>query len=159
MYERVRTTFTSILLGFVFSTGCGQDATPSQHRIVRPDEGKSEREKQVELTENLIALLNTPMDMYFRKRLPPSGIEHLAAVLYYDGFTNKNSGGPYIQPGEYLQPLFRNQTIFDPWGDPLIYENDGDSFIIYSRGPNGRDEHGSGDDITTDAMLWGRGKR
>ena len=35
----------------------------------------------------------------------------------------------------------------DAWGRPFVYANEGESFRLYSTGPNGIDEGGAGDDV------------
>jgi hypothetical protein len=37
--------------------------------------------------------------------------------------------------------------LLDPWGKPYIYNRVGDQFTVYSVGPNGMDEGGTGDDV------------
>ena len=79
---------------------------------------------------------------------PPSGIENLKESLMEDG----PEGTPYHP--------FKDGSTLDPWGQPWIYINnvDGtappdwprfDSYVIYSKGPDGKDELGDGDDVAS----------
>ncbi len=45
--------------------------------------------------------------------------------------------------GRYVRDI---RTLRDPWGNP--YRLDTAELAVYSCGPNGRDEHGRGDDLT-----------
>ena len=48
------------------------------------------------------------------------------------------TGGPWIQP----------QATLDPWGNAILLKAlEGDRLMVWSAGPNGRDEDGGGDDI------------
>lgn len=51
-----------------------------------------------------------------------------------------------------LMPSLRREQVVDPWGRPLVYRFPASAkerlFDLYSTGPNGVDEMGSGDDIT-----------
>jgi type II secretion system protein G len=70
--------------------------------------------------------------------------------------------GRFPTTGEGLQALVKNpanlpdwhaaldKVPLDPWGNPYIYRcpgTNGNDFDMYSTGPNGRDDHGGGDDI------------
>jgi len=50
-------------------------------------------------------------------------------------------------PAEDLQ----NDVMLDGWGNPFVYARYGDNRIyrLHSMGPNGSDEHGTGDDSPT----------
>ncbi|MEX2963218.1 type II secretion system protein GspG [Microbulbifer sp. TYP-18] len=66
-------------------------------------------------------------------------------VLYANELQHKNWNGPY---------LGREMKSIDQWGNPLIYRYpskcgmNSKKFDLYSRGPNGIDECGIGDDVT-----------
>jgi hypothetical protein len=42
----------------------------------------------------------------------------------------------------------KDGRILDPWGRPYVYKRTVDGALVYSFGPNGRDEEGEGDDVT-----------
>jgi type II secretion system protein G len=44
----------------------------------------------------------------------------------------------------------------DPWGNPYVYRRTGwsDTYRVYSRGLDGRDDGGGGDDVTTTAKTY-----
>ena len=59
----------------------------------------------------------------------------------------KRGGGYYRFDRSELNE--RGEAI-DPWGKPLVYRSPGSKgagFDLYSCGPNGRDEGGTGDDV------------
>ncbi|MCE9584188.1 MAG: type II secretion system protein GspG [Planctomycetes bacterium] len=73
---------------------------------------------------------------------PPSGNAELVRVLQAPGPKNTSyfwfRSADVNAQGEWL----------DYWGHPYHYERiPGGTFLFYSRGLNGEDEHGSGDDI------------
>lgn len=72
---------------------------------------------------------------------PEDGNRTLISALCPDYIT--------FQPQDIKEGL-----LFDPWGHPYVYQryDPGDNlrwhtYVIYSVGPNGADEDGSGDDI------------
>ena len=79
---------------------------------------------------------------------PESGIGKLKERLSETG----SEGTPYH--------TFKEDSILDPWGHPWVYINNVDGtappdwsrfepYVVYSKGPNGKDEQGEGDDIAS----------
>ncbi|MEQ8768049.1 MAG: type II secretion system protein GspG [Planctomycetota bacterium] len=54
-----------------------------------------------------------------------------------------------LRPTEtYPEGVYSGKTLpNDPWGRRYVYRVDGNRFVIYSLGENGRDENGDGDDV------------
>jgi hypothetical protein len=42
----------------------------------------------------------------------------------------------------------------DPWGNKYVYRRNGSGYRVYSRGVDGRDDRGAGDDITTTEKTY-----
>ena len=59
---------------------------------------------------------------------------------------------------EGLRILDTQARLVDGWGRPLIYKNQNGKtlFFIYSAGPNGKDELGHGDDISSPPISAGK---
>ena len=79
---------------------------------------------------------------------PESGIDNLKESLSETG----SEGTPYHP--------FKGGSVLDPWGHPLVYINNVDGtappdwsrfepYVVYSTGPNGKDERGEGDDVAS----------
>ena len=69
---------------------------------------------------------------------PPSSQQGLDALI------NQPSGQP--QPRNWRKYLSDvNQIPLDPWGNPYVYESDGEDFVIISHGADGK-EGGTGYD-------------
>lgn len=50
-------------------------------------------------------------------------------------------------PAKFRGPYADASAPLDPWGNDYRYESDGQSFRVWSGGPNGQDEGGTGDDV------------
>ena len=100
----------------------------------------------VSALETAIAMYESDMGEY-----PPSGNAEMVSALQEDP-GNVDWAGPYI---EFKQEELKGGELVDPWGRPYEYTavNGGapkhreHSFDLYSLGPNGTDEDGTGDDI------------
>mgnify|MGYP003552488814 FL=1 len=48
----------------------------------------------------------------------------------------------------YPSPAEQNEVLLDGWGNPFVYTRYGDNrtYRLHSMGPNGTNEHGTGDD-------------
>lgn len=105
--------------------------------------------------EKLIDDLTTAVQMYSfdTNALPTSGSAALASAL-----RGRNSKG-YAYFAFSKATLNAKGEVIDPWGRPVVYINNRDgsapkgwkpyfknSFDLYSFGPNGKDQRGSGDD-------------
>ena len=119
-------------------TSCSPDAPDSPEIDHHPD------------AERIITDLLVAVQVYDDNNgsYPPSGIGNLKESLLEDG----PEGTPYHQ--------FKDGSTLDPWGQPWIYINNVDgtapsdwprfeSYVIYSRGPDGSDELGEGDDVAS----------
>lgn len=73
----------------------------------------------------------------------PSNLEELRT-----GPTNQSLAKDF-KPGE----IWDEEIPVDPWGNKYVYKYDSqtEKVMIYSVGPNGTDEGGGGDDITSDS--------
>ena len=82
---------------------------------------------------------------------PPTGNTALVSALQDDPH-NVDWQGPYM---EFKQDELKDGQLIDPWGNPYVYvsvnggspEHRPRSFDLYSFGPNGVDDQGTGDDI------------
>ena len=96
--------------------------------------------------ETAIAMYQGDMGAY-----PLTGNAELASALQDDP-QDVDWGGPYV---EFKQDEVQDGELIDPWGNPYVYTsvNGGapqhreKSFDLYSFGPNGTDDGGTGDDI------------
>jgi general secretion pathway protein G len=96
--------------------------------------------------ETAIAMYEADMGEY-----PATGNDALVAALQDDP-DDANWGGPYL---EFKEEELEDGVLLDPWGQPYEYVsvNGGSpahrerSFDLYSFGPNGDDDSGTGDDI------------
>ena len=96
--------------------------------------------------ETAIAMYDGDMGEY-----PSTGNEVLVKALQDDPH-NVNWQGPYM---EFKQDELKSGQLVDPWGTPYVYvsmnggspEHRPRSFDLYSFGPNGVDDQGTGDDI------------
>lgn len=50
--------------------------------------------------------------------------------------------------------LYLDMVKRDPWGHPYAYHVGASGAVVYSVGPNGIDERGGGDDVTTDDKSY-----
>ncbi len=57
--------------------------------------------------------------------------------------------GNYPATLNKLVPGYLQSIPLDPYsaGEPLHYQQIGQGYILYTNGPNGKDDHGSNDDI------------
>ena len=100
----------------------------------------------VSAIETAIAMYQGDMGDY-----PAAGNEALVHALQDDP-GDAHWDGPYM---EFKQDELKDSQLMDPWGHPYVYVsvNGGSpehrlrSFDLYSFGPNGVDDHGTGDDI------------
>jgi general secretion pathway protein G len=96
--------------------------------------------------ETAIAMYESDMGEY-----PPSGNSELISALQDDP-DDLDWSGPYM---EFKQEDLKGGELMDPWGRPYQYEsvNGGapehrtKSFDLWSLGPDGTDDGGTGDDI------------
>ena len=96
--------------------------------------------------ETAIAMYEGDMGAY-----PATGNDSLRHALEEDP-NNVDWQGPYM---EFKQDDLKDGQLVDPWGNPYVYEsvNGGApkhrerSFDLYSLGPNGVDDQGTGDDL------------
>ena len=96
--------------------------------------------------ETAITMYNGDIGVY-----PVSGNDGLVKAIS-DEEDNENWQGPYM---DLKQDELKNGELMDPWGNPYSYVsvNGGSpkhrprSYDLYSFGPNGVDDDGTGDDI------------
>ena len=96
--------------------------------------------------EIAIAMYESDMGEY-----PPTGNSELVGALQDDP-NDVNWSGPYM---EFKQEDLKGEELMDPWGRPYQYdsisggspEHRTKSFDLFSYGPNGTDDGGTGDDI------------
>jgi len=96
--------------------------------------------------ETAIAMYHGDMGMY-----PPSGNPSLRAAMEDDP-GDADWGGPYM---EFKQDELKDGQLVDPWGTPYLYvsinggapQHRDRSFDLWSYGPNGTDDSGTGDDL------------
>jgi hypothetical protein len=55
---------------------------------------------------------------------------------------SKNEHGSWPQDLEAAHAYAKGAPFVDAWGQPFVYQRDGDGFVLYSAGENGRDEKG-----------------
>ena len=111
------------------------------------------RRGAVTKAKSMIASLETAISMYESDLgvYPPTGNEALVSGLQEDP-GDVHWSGPYM---EFKQDDLQGGELIDPWGNPYVYTsvNGGApqhrerSFDVYSYGPNGQDDGGTGDDI------------
>lgn len=80
-------------------------------------------------------------------RYPPSGSRSL--LIHLDG--DPRNGGPRARYHAFPADRVRDQRLLDPWGQPYRYrapETAGAAPLVWSCGPNGRDDSRQLDDIT-----------
>ena len=67
----------------------------------------------------------------------------------------KEETGVWPETLEQIGPKLSEEILTDPQNDGLfVYKREGDSFIFYSKGPNGVDEHGSYSRPADDWPIW-----
>ena len=111
------------------------------------------RKASVTAAKSMIAGLETDIAMYESDlgEYPPTGNANLVKALTEDP-GDVDWGGPYH---EFKEAELKGGELVDPWGKPYEYisVNGGSpkhrerSFDLYSLGPKGTDEDGTGDDI------------
>ena len=110
------------------------------------------RRGAVTKAKSTIAALETAVAMYSGDMgdYPPSGNDQLVKALQEDPH-NVDWQGPYM---EFKQDELKDGQLVDPWGNPYLYisKNGGSpqhrsTFDLYSHGPNGIDDQGTGDDL------------
>jgi type II secretory pathway pseudopilin PulG len=101
--------------------------------------------QQRELVAGEIRLLTKAIYLYQNDygEYPLDGNANLVLAL-----SSKRKDKPdslyYVFPTKRL----KNGLFFDVWGTPYIYIRTDGAFLIYSAGPNRRDDHRGGDDIS-----------
>ena len=111
------------------------------------------RRGAVTKAKSTIAALETAIAMYQADMgdYPETGNDNLVKALQDDP-GNVNWDGPYM---EFKQDELKDGQLVDPWGKPYVYvsvnggspEHRQRSYDLYSLGPNGVDDSGTGDDI------------
>ena len=93
---------------------------------------------------------------------PQAAVRDLNARVLYNLLSATNAGTYFLEP---RQDWDQRQELVDPWGRPYQVQlawpaggaNHNDPTLlaevkIWSTGPNGRDEHGAGDDIISQTI-------
>ena len=103
--------------------------------------------------KSTIAALETAMAMYSGDmgQHPKTGNKELVSAMQDDP-KDVDWQGPYM---EFKEDELKEGELMDPWGHPYVYvsvnggspEHREKSFDLYSLGPNGADDKGTGDDI------------
>ena len=111
------------------------------------------RRGAVTKAKTTIASLETAIAMYQSdlSEYPATGNENLVKALQDDP-GNVDWNGPYV---EFKREELKDGQLIDPWGNSYVYtsanggspEHRAHSFDLSSFGPNGVDDHGTGDDI------------
>ena len=111
------------------------------------------RRGAVTKAKTTISALETAIAMYESDlgEYPATDNEKLAKALAEDP-GNVDWDGPYM---EFKQEDLKDGQLIDPWGHPYVYtsvnggspEHRPRSFDLYSFGPNGVDDNGTGDDL------------
>ena len=110
------------------------------------------RRGAVTKAKSTIAALETAIAMYHGDMgaYPPSSASLVTALEQDPG--DADWGGPYM---EFKEDELKDGQLLDPWGHPYLYVsvNGGapkhreHSFDLWSYGPNGTDDSGTGDDL------------
>ena len=111
------------------------------------------RRGAVTKAKTTVASLETAIAMYNRDlgAYPPTGNAELVSALQDDP-NDVDWAGPY---DEFKTDELKDGQLVDPWGNPYVYvsvnggspQHRAKSFDLYSLGPNGTDDSGTGDDI------------
>jgi len=111
------------------------------------------RRAAVTKAKTTIAALETAIAGYSgdMSEYPPTGNAAMVSAVQDDP-GNIDWQGPYM---EFKQDELKDGELIDPWGHPYVYVsvNGGSpqhrerSFDLYSFGPNGADDQGTGDDV------------
>jgi general secretion pathway protein G len=111
------------------------------------------RRGAVTKAKTTIAALDTAIAMYQGDMgdYPETGNENLVLALQ-DEPDNADWMGPYM---EFKMDELKDGELLDPWGNPYAYisvnggspEHRTRSYDLYSFGPNGIDDDGTGDDL------------
>ena len=111
------------------------------------------RRGAVTKAKTTIAALETALVMYHGDlgEYPETGNPNLVAALQEDP-GDVDWDGPYM---EFKQDDLKEGEAVDPWGNPYQYvsvnggapEHRPKSYDLYSFGPNGEDDGGTGDDL------------
>ncbi len=68
---------------------------------------------------------------------------------------HKDETGTWPETLEQIEPKLPEEALVDPQNNgPFVYKRGGDSFVFYSKGPNGVDEHGSYKRPADDYPSW-----
>jgi hypothetical protein len=127
------------------------DSTPVAEQAPTPTEvPDGELEAKVVLARNEMAALQLALRAYAERHgvYPPSG--NRSMVLSLSGGAESGASDRYY-PFPFPSERLRDGQLLDPWGRPYRYEapvaQQGEPLIV-SRGPNGHDDNGGGDDLT-----------
>jgi general secretion pathway protein G len=111
------------------------------------------RRGTVTKAKTTISALETAIAMYHGDMgdYPPTGNENLVSAIQDDPI-DVDWDGPYM---EFKEEELKDGKLIDPWGTPYVYvsvnggspEHRERSYDLYSFGPNGQDDGGTGDDI------------
>jgi general secretion pathway protein G len=111
------------------------------------------RRAAVTKAKTTIAALETAIAAYSGDmgEYPPTGNSEMVSAIQDDP-DNIDWQGPYM---EFKESELEGGELLDPWGQPYVYvsvnggspEHRERSFDLYSFGPNGTDDAGTGDDI------------
>ena len=104
------------------------------------------RREQVRFTENEIRALIAVTKTYQKvnEGLPPSGNAALVERLSQPIKRASSDARPYFP---FDKARLSEGRFVDTWKRPYVYNVGDQGFVIYSLGPNGRDDGGQGDDI------------
>ena len=70
---------------------------------------------------------------------------------------HKERTGVWPETLEQIEPKLPEQILIDPQNNvPFAYKLRGDSFVFYSKGPNGKDEGGTSSGAADDYPIWPR---
>lgn len=103
-------------------------------------------------TENEIRALVITTKAWMRRKesAPPAGMAALVEALSAPRDPDSGDDRPFF---EFEARRLDGKVFRDPWKRPYVYRVDQGRIMIYSMGPNGADENGSGDDITLSLDL------
>lgn len=105
------------------------------------------RREQVRFTENEIRALMAVTKTYQRvnQGLPPAGNATLVERLSQPIKRVQAEARPYFP---FDKARLSEGLFVDTWKRPYVYNVSESGFVIYSLGPNGKDDGGGGDDIS-----------
>jgi len=115
-----------------------------------PKKEEIKESHQVSLARLEVTMLDIALREYSidTGKYPLAGNENLVNSL--KGIYSPSRNRPYF---DFAVATVRNGYVLDPWGVPYVYQphaNPGIDCLLYSTGPNRRDEKGAGDDVICD---------